>query len=150
MLIAVVGGAVLLTVAGLAGNRPPLLDEPGPGARLWRYLSSNVAETSPDSPYPELRTRCLPGDPGSLRAQVVAVATDLGWHLEAVEGDSVAFVAVTPLLRFRDDVSVRLKPAACGTQLQVRSSSRVGKGDLGANIRHIMDLHSGLGEFPDP
>ena len=50
---------ILLLVAGLLGNRPPLFSPPGPLERLKAYLTTNVAETRPDHPFPELRTPLL-------------------------------------------------------------------------------------------
>jgi uncharacterized protein (DUF1499 family) len=44
----------------------------------------------------------------------------------------------TPLLRFRDDLELRLDEA--NSVIQVRSSSRVGYSDMGANRRRVEDL----------
>lgn len=46
-------------------------------------------------------------------------------------------VARTPLLRFADDVVILALPAPGGSVVHMRSKSRVGKGDLGANARRI-------------
>ena len=62
------------------------------------------------------------------------------------DGDSVQVnwlhaVVTTKLWKYKDDVVIQIQPAQpSGSWLWVRSSSRVGKGDLGANTRHIMDL----------
>jgi uncharacterized protein (DUF1499 family) len=53
----------------------------------------------------------------------------------------------TFLLRLPDDVTVRLRPRADGTRIDVRSASRLGRHDLGANaarIRRYLDEVSGL------
>lgn len=44
------------------------------------------------------------------------------------------------LFGFVDDLTVFLLPSGSGTQVDVYSASRVGKGDLGANARHIREL----------
>ena len=45
-----------------------------------------------------------------------------------------------------DDVVVRVQPAADGgTQVDVRSISRVGQSDLGANAARIGEILNGLG-----
>ena len=62
-----------------------------------------------------------------------------GWSIgrvAATEGLLTA-VAVTPLLRFRDDITIRVRPAASGSRVDVRSRSRVGRDDLGANAARI-------------
>jgi len=40
-------------------------------------------------------------------------------------------------LRFRDDITIRVRPAASGSRVDVRSRSRVGRDDLGANAARI-------------
>jgi hypothetical protein len=47
---------------------------------------------------------------------------------------------VSVLFRFRDDVSIRTETTERGTLLHARSASRVGKGDLCANARHLLAL----------
>jgi uncharacterized protein (DUF1499 family) len=56
--------------------------------------------------------------------------------------DDIHLVRTTPLLRFKDDVYVRLQPSDDGqsTTFHVRSQSRVGRGDLGQNPRNIREL----------
>jgi uncharacterized protein (DUF1499 family) len=46
----------------------------------------------------------------------------------------------TPLLRFRDDLELRLDEA--GAVIHVRSASRVGYSDMGANRRRVEDLRA--------
>ena len=52
----------------------------------------------------------------------------------------------TPLWRFQDDVHIRVEPdpATDRAVLLIRSESRVGKGDLGTNTRHVLDLYAQL------
>jgi uncharacterized protein (DUF1499 family) len=38
---------------------------------------------------------------------------------------------------FQDDIVIRIRGEAAGTRVDVRSKSRVGRGDLGANARRI-------------
>ncbi len=134
---------VLLLAGGLAANRPPLLDPPGVGQRLATYLTTNVAMTSPESRFPELELPLFEVPPDRLLKTVEQACVDLGWRVDAVVPDESRLKAVvrTSLFRFRDDVSVQAVPHGdSGSALQVRSASRVGKGDLAANTRHILDL----------
>jgi uncharacterized protein (DUF1499 family) len=122
----------------------PLLDPPGLGTRLRTYLTTNVAETRPDHSFAELRERSFPVPAPELYARVREAVRGLGWKL--VEEDPQAFrldaVVETPLLHFRDDVQVEVRPAATqDSRLHVRSASRVGRGDFGANTRHVVDLY---------
>lgn len=138
----------LLVVGALALNRPPLFDPPGPVARLKTYLTTNVAETSPASVRPELQTRTYPLGEKALQAAVLTAMKKLGWRDVRVGPAGIQAVAVTPWLGFRDDVNVRLSPIGGNrTRLDARSASRVGRGDLAANERHLLDLFA---ELPAP
>jgi uncharacterized protein (DUF1499 family) len=50
---------------------------------------------------------------------------------------AIKTVAVTPILRFKDDVDIKVLPAGEGATLAVYSRSRVGRGDLGANRKRV-------------
>ena len=44
---------------------------------------------------------------------------------------------MTRLFRFVDDVAIRVRPRGAGSVVDLRSNSRVGGGDLGANAERI-------------
>lgn len=135
-------GASLL-VAGLIANRVPLTEPPGVVPRLVRYLTTNVAETAVDSSFPELRTRRYDAPPGLLFDVARRAAQRLGWDITSLDAEKkeIRAVARTKVWKFEDDVTIHTPPAQPhGSWLMVRSASRVGKGDLGANTRHILDL----------
>jgi uncharacterized protein (DUF1499 family) len=63
----------------------------------------------------------------------------LGWRIVAAvpaEGRLEA-TATTPVLRFKDDVVVRVVPALNGSRVDIRSVSRFGRGDMGANAKRV-------------
>ena len=50
-------------------------------------------------------------------------------------------VATTRLWQFKDDITLRVYAAPEGRSiLYVKSESRIGKGDLGANLRRVINL----------
>jgi uncharacterized protein (DUF1499 family) len=49
-------------------------------------------------------------------------------------------VARTPILGFRDDVAVRVRPTGDGSRIDVRSASRYGRHDFGTNAARIRSL----------
>jgi Protein of unknown function (DUF1499) len=49
-------------------------------------------------------------------------------------------VARTPILGFRDDVVVRVRPTSDGARIDVRSASRYGRNDLGTNAKRVRNL----------
>ena len=66
----------------------------------------------------------------SASPAVSAVAADsAAGHIEAT--------ATTFWFGFKDDVVVRVTPDAAGSRVDVRSVSRVGRSDVGANARRI-------------
>jgi hypothetical protein len=141
------GFALALPVGGLLLNRPPLFDPPGPGERLRIYLRTNVAEFSDDPRLPELRARSWSRGPDALFVDVTRAVEELGWHIEARNDATRELHAVvaTALWRFKDDVRIRVDARPDGTsRLYARAQSRVGRGDLGANARHLRELVTAL------
>ena len=53
-------------------------------------------------------------------------------------------IARTPILGFRDDVVVRVRPTGEGARIDVRSASRYGRHDLGANASRVRNLISDI------
>lgn len=108
---------------------------------LLTALTRNIAETSPTAEDPHLRTRFYPLSHETVWNSVQQVAAlQPGWTVtkrDPVEGTLEA-EARTRLLKFVDDVTIRVRPAS-GERVSVDllSRSRVGKGDFGANARRI-------------
>ena len=137
-----------LIAGGLIANRPPMMDPPGLWARLVTYLGTHVAETRPDHPFPELRPRFYAMPPDRLYAVTREAIAGLGWGIASEDSASLALTAVveSALWRFKDDVVVRVEPAEGGSTLRMRSSSRIGRGDLAANTRHLLYLYAAIEE----
>lgn len=89
--------------------------------------------------YPHIKTIYLPGTQDQGMATVRAVIDALGWqvlgedrtrgHIEATD--------VTPIMGFADDIAIRVRPLNEGVLIDLRSVSRVGLSDLGANAKRI-------------
>ncbi len=132
-----------LLAAGLIANDMPWSDPPGMGTRLMTYLTTTIAETTPDTAFPELRPRTYAA-PAALMFDVARRAADaLHWESSTVnpEARKIEAVVTTKIIRFKDDVTIWVE--ADGEErstLFARSASRVGWGDLGANTRHLMNL----------
>jgi uncharacterized protein (DUF1499 family) len=109
-------------------------------ALLARFPAINDVETGKTPEYPDLQPRAYAADPDRvfLAAQEVGHATP-GWTVGDIDPKTRSFhaeaaVALTP---FTDDVWVEVRPDGEGSLVNVRSKSRVGKGDLGVNARRI-------------
>jgi uncharacterized protein (DUF1499 family) len=63
----------------------------------------------------------------------------MGWRIVAAvpEEGRIEATATTPLLRFKDDVVIRVTSRGNGSRIDMRSKSRLGKSDLGANAKRI-------------
>ncbi len=57
------------------------------------------------------------------------------WSITSDDGDFVQAVTTTPLMRYRDDVMLRFDSEK--GVIHVRSSSRLGIGDMGANRARV-------------
>jgi uncharacterized protein (DUF1499 family) len=134
---------VVLLALGLAWNRPPFGEPPGFAVRLKTYLTTHVAEVRDDAIFPELRPRHYDLAMQPLFEALSRAAHDLGWEIAGIDAEHKILRAVvaTPVWRFKDDVTVWLQPSPQGgSAVYVRSESRIGKGDLGANTRHVLDF----------
>jgi hypothetical protein len=69
--------------------------------------------------------------------------TSLGWSWKPSSEEGFDAVWTSRVLRFKDDVSVRLH-CADGTLVRLRSVSRRGTFDFGQNARHVRDFFEEL------
>jgi len=89
--------------------------------------------------YPDLGPLILQAPPPQAFVRALAAAHDMGWEIianEPAEG-RIEATATTFWFGFRDDVVVRVMPAGGGSRIDVRSVSRVGRGDVGTNTKRI-------------
>ena len=65
----------------------------------------------------------------------------MGWDIVAAERAEgrIEATATTPWWGFRDDVVIRVAPASGIARVDVRSVSRVGRGDVGANAARVRE-----------
>lgn len=96
--------------------------------------------------YPDIQPLELRAPPAEMFPRALAAAEAMGW--EIVKKDPAAgrieAVATSAWFGFKDDVLVRITPAARGSRLDIRSKSRVGRSDIGANARRIRDYFERL------
>lgn len=89
--------------------------------------------------YPDIQPLTLALPPAQVFPMVLAEAQAMGWEVvEANEREGrIEATATTFWFGFKDDVVVRLTPVGGGSRIDVRSLSRVGVSDLGANAQRI-------------
>ncbi len=97
--------------------------------------------------YPDIGPHHLPLAPAQAFARALEAARKMGW--EVVAQDAVAgrieATATTFWFGFKDDIVIRLRPEGEGTRVDLRSVSRVGRSDVGANAARIRAYLSALG-----
>ena len=109
--------------------------------RLQAWFTVNDVTTGSSVAYPELLPLDLGMPPEDAFDLAVAVARGTrGWRIVNESAEELCFAAEasTPFLSFVDDteVWVESRPEG-GSRIHVRSRSRVGRGDFGANARRI-------------
>ena len=116
---------------------PRRADAPNPA----EYGGAEIAEQQQQA-YPDIRPLHLSVPPDTAFARSLRAAQEMGWTIvanEASEGRLEA-TARTFWFGFYDDVVVRITPANGGSVVDVRSVSRVGRGDVGANAARIREF----------
>jgi uncharacterized protein (DUF1499 family) len=89
--------------------------------------------------YPDIGPALLPQSPARAFDLADRAARSMGWEIVAVSPPDLRIeaTATTRLFGFQDDVVVRITPAPQGSRIDVRSVSRVGRSDIGANASRI-------------
>lgn len=96
--------------------------------------------------YPELRPLELAVPPAQAFARARAAAQALGWEIAGIDEKAgrIEALATTRWFGFKDDVAIRITAAGGGSRIDVRSKSRIGRSDLGANAKRIQDFLTAL------
>ena len=113
-------------------------------ALFWPTINDVTTGATPE--YPDLHPQVFAQPAGQIFDAATAVARELGWEVTQADRDHgiLQAVATTRLWRFKDDVTVTLAHKGDQVEVGVRSHSRIGKGDLGANARRIRLFQSEL------
>ena len=98
--------------------------------------------------YPALRTLVLELDPEDSFRQVKEAVLALKWQIIEEEPPTqrnnqtgrIEAVAETRLMRFRDDVTIRIRRSGEEVRVDIRSASRLGRHDFGTNAARILRL----------
>lgn len=115
-------------------ERPPQFLQPKP-------YESHFAELQ-QLGYPGLRPLELALPPAQAFARAQSAARALGWEIVAADPSAgrIEAIATTRWFGFQDDIVVRIAASGAGSRIDVRSKSRAGRSDLGANARRIREF----------
>lgn len=100
--------------------------------------SAEVAELQ-QLAYPDIGPITVALAPVEAHQRALAVARAMGWEVyaSAPQDGHIEAVDTTFWFGFKDDIAVRIRPTSDGSVVDLRSVSRVGRGDLGANAARI-------------
>jgi uncharacterized protein (DUF1499 family) len=121
-------------------------------ANSVNYEGLAIAQEQHDS-FPEIEPLEDDATPQAAFTAALAVITKRRWLIvdqrppqpPRREG-RIEAVARTPIMGFRDDVVVRIRPAEDGSRIDLRSSSRYGSFDFGANATRVRALIDDIDE----
>ena len=98
--------------------------------------------------YPDLAPLLISRPSDQVFEQAIALVKKRGWEIAVVSAANGRIEATdtTRIMGFKDDVVIRVQAAGNKTQVDMRSASRVGKGDLGMNAKRIRLFLTDLGK----
>jgi uncharacterized protein (DUF1499 family) len=116
--------------------------------RKLSYDKAKYAERQQHG-YGTLQPLAVPMDPDQAFKEVDTLASEMhGWKITYTDpkARSVEGVATTALFRFQDDFVIQVRPASSGSgsMVEMRSKSRDGQGDVGANYKRIQSFFKTL------
>jgi uncharacterized protein (DUF1499 family) len=101
--------------------------------------------------YPDIEPLIVSVPPLEAYDAALAVITKRKWRIVDVRPPQtgrregrIEAVARTPLMGFRDDIVVRVRAAEDGARIDMRSASRYGTHDFGANASRLRSLSSDI------
>jgi uncharacterized protein (DUF1499 family) len=119
------------------------------------YAGLRAAELQ-KAAYPDVEALIVAATPQVAYDAAVGVITKLKWRivdarapLTGRRDGRIEAVARTPILGFRDDVVLRIRPNPDGARIDIRSTSRYGRHDFGTNAKRIVSLSEAIGAAVD-
>lgn len=116
----------------------------------------NEARLPQTRAYPGVQPIAIELDGDEAFALVLSAVDALGWQLVEqtppggrVGDGRIEAIDRTLVMRFPDDVTIRVRPLAGETRVDIRSVSRYGRHDFGANARRIERFGRKLQELLD-
>lgn len=123
---------------------PPVFwDMPHPS----EYPGGRSAELQRDA-YPDLDSLSLELTPERAFTVALEIVQDNGWEIvaEAPDEGRIEAVATSLIYGFKDEIVIRIASADSGVEVDLRSRSRLGRIDRGANAARIRDFLATLQE----
>lgn len=109
------------------------------------YKGAEIAEQQRKA-YPDVAPMASRLPPPELFMKAEEAARTAGWDIAAADLRAGRIEATTTSLiyGFKDDIVIRITPAGDGSQLDIRSMSRMGLSDVGMNAKRIRKFIASL------
>jgi uncharacterized protein (DUF1499 family) len=117
-----------VAIAPLRADAPNSVEYSGPETAAQQHAA-----------YPDIQPLRLNVPADQAFDEALDQARDMGWEIIDASAAAGRIEASdrTFWFGFRDDVVIRITPADGGSVLDIRSKSRIGRGDVGTNARRI-------------
>ena len=153
--------APLMAAREAQGETNPVLDAPtvieganarwpGTGGRLVSELQeeAEAKESGKRTVYPKMESLYFSQSPSEVAAAAEKIIKSRGWEIvssgptgrDAGDELQIDATATSGWFGFKDDVAVRISPVEGAVKVDIRSISRVGLSDLGANSTRVYGL----------
>lgn len=102
--------------------------------------------------YPDIQPLILADPPGFVFETALQVAKDMGWEIVASDAATghIEATATTPFVGFKDDVVIRIRARGPEAVVDIRSKSRIGRGDMGVNAKRVSEFSANLEAAAEP
>jgi len=113
----------------------------GEGSNPLAYDSEKLAPLQLQA-YPELKPIISELTPQRAFLKAIQTAKSLGWEIisQQQEQGTIEAVDTTLLWGFKDDIAIRITATNTGSKIDLRSISRIGGTDLGANAVRVKNF----------
>lgn len=117
-----------------------------PGQNSAEYEGPALAALQ-KAAYPDVAPKVLEATDEQAFERALQTAKDMGWEILSADAARglIEATATSRFFGFKDDVVIRVRPESGMSRVDVRSASRVGKSDIGANARRIRAYLKRLG-----
>jgi uncharacterized protein (DUF1499 family) len=91
--------------------------------------------------YPDIQPLHLNTVTGAALTRALEAARQMDWEVVAADSNAgrIEAVATSRWFGFKDDVVIRIIPDGMGSRIDVRSTSRDVRADVGSNARRIRE-----------
>ena len=126
-------------------TNPPLFDavvELRPqGSNDINYPGESAA-TRQQELFPDIAPIRSPQSKADVFNHALSIAKSMNWEVvsQDVALGVIEAVASTPVFDFQDDVVIRIQSSESGSTIDIRSHSRIGRGDQGKNAQRVREF----------